>query len=229
MKLSFNIKLNEKLFLRDPEDSKLGRKIIQHSVTLIHKIGFEAFTFKKLAAEINTTEAGIYRYFENKHRLLLYLVDWYWCWLEFRLLFEVNNIPDAVTKIKKAIQLLAAQVEDDERSSHIDEKLLYEIVMAEGAKAYLTKHVTEDNKAQLFKPYKDLCGKVAGFIRECDPDYPHPHSLATTVVEMAHSLKFYMYHLPSLTDFSATKDESQLILFLENLVFSSLDLKKHGK
>ena len=71
MELSLKIKMNEKLFLRNPEESELGRKIIEFSIILIHKIGFEAFTFKKLAKEINTTEAGVYRYFENKHRLLI--------------------------------------------------------------------------------------------------------------------------------------------------------------
>ena len=92
MELSIKIKMNEKLFLRNPEETELGRNIIEHSIILIHKIGFEVFTFKKLAKEISTTEAGIYRYFENKHRLLLYIVDWYWSWQEYRLIFQTNNI-----------------------------------------------------------------------------------------------------------------------------------------
>lgn len=40
---------------------------------MIYKTGYEAFTFKKLAEDIGTTEAGIYRYFENKYKLLVYL------------------------------------------------------------------------------------------------------------------------------------------------------------
>ena len=65
MDIQLKIKMNEKLFIRDPEQSELGKKIIQHSIQLIHKCGFEAFTFKKLALDIGTTEAGIYRYFEK--------------------------------------------------------------------------------------------------------------------------------------------------------------------
>ena len=171
MELSLKIKMNEKLFLRNPEETELGRKIIQHSITLIHKIGFEAFTFKKLAEEITTTEAGIYRYFENKHRLLIYIVDWYWNWQEYCLIFHSINIKNPETKIKKAIQLLSVHVEDDMTTDHINEKLLYEIVMCEGAKSFLTKHVTEDNKAKLFKPFKDLCARIAGFIKEYNPKY----------------------------------------------------------
>ena len=37
----------------------------------------EEFTFRKLAQKINTTEASVYRYFENKHRLLIYILAWY--------------------------------------------------------------------------------------------------------------------------------------------------------
>lgn len=222
MNLSIKIKMNEKLFLRNPEDTELGRKIIQHSIVLIHKIGFEAFTFKKLAEEIATTEAGIYRYFENKHRLLIYIVDWYWSWQEYRLIFQTNNIKNPEIKIKKAIQLLSAHVEDDVTTEYINEKILNEIVMAEGAKSFLTKHVTEDNKAKLFKPYKDLCAKIASFIKEYNPKYKYPHSLASTIIEMAHSQKFYMQNLPSLTDFGITKDEKKLVLFLEDLIFSSI-------
>jgi len=222
MELSLKIKMNEKLFLRNPEETELGRKIIQQSTLLIHKIGFEAFTFKKLASEINTTEAGIYRYFENKHRLLIYIVDWYWSWQEYRLIFQTNNIKKVEVKIKKAIELLSSQVEDDITTEHINEKILNEIVMAEGAKAFLTKHVTEDNKAKLFKPYKDLCSRIAGFIKEYNPKYKYPHSLASTIIEMAHSQKFYMQNLPSLTDFGAAKDEKKLVSFLEDLIFSSI-------
>ena len=49
MAVSIQIKLNEKLYLRDPQDTELGRKIIQESILLIDELGFENFTFKKLA------------------------------------------------------------------------------------------------------------------------------------------------------------------------------------
>ena len=222
MDFQLKIKMNEKLFLRNPEESELGKNIIKYGVTLIHKIGFEAFTFKKLAQEIGTTEASIYRYFENKHRLLIYIVDWYWSWQEYRLVFETNNIKSPETKIKKAIQLLASKVEDDVATSYINEKLVYDIVMYEGAKAYLTKQVAEDNKLKLFKPYKDLCARIADFIKDYNPKYKYPRSLSSTMIEMAHSQKFYMQNLPSLTDFASSIDEAKIISFLEGIVFSSI-------
>ena len=43
------ISLNERLYLRDPQRTALGKKIINHSILLIDELGFEASTFKKLA------------------------------------------------------------------------------------------------------------------------------------------------------------------------------------
>ena len=222
MDIHVQIKMNERLFLRDPEQSELGKKIIQNSILLIYKNGFEAFTFKKLAADIGSTEAGIYRYFENKHRLLIYLTAWYWSWLEYQVTFQTNNIQDPVVKLKMIINLLATTVEDDSRTSYVDESLLHQIIITEGSKAYLTKRVSEDNKDHLFKPYKDLCAIIGKMILECNPQYLYPKSLASTIIEMAHFQNFFMNNLPSLTDFGENKDEAKIVGFLEDLVFSSL-------
>jgi len=222
MKLHLHIKMNEALFLRDPESSELGKNILKHSIQLIYKTGFEAFTFKKLAEDIGTTEAGIYRYFENKHKLLVYLTSWYWGWLEFQIVFQTNNIKDPTIKLKKVIKLLASAVEDDEKTSYINESLLHQIIITEGSKAYLTKQVGEDNKLQLFKPYKDLCAAIGNIISECSPKYKYPKSLASTIIEMAHFQNFFMNNLPSLTDFGKTKKEAEIISFLNDLVFSGL-------
>jgi AcrR family transcriptional regulator len=64
--ISIKFKVNQSLFLKDPEGSTIGKAIVAKSIDLIYDIGFEQFTFKKLAQEINTTEATIYRYFSSK-------------------------------------------------------------------------------------------------------------------------------------------------------------------
>ncbi len=91
------------IFLKDPERSELGKKILKEGVSLIDKIGFEAFTFKKLGERIQSNESSIYRYFENKHKLLLYISSWYWSWIEFRLIFEIANLEDPNHRLTKAI------------------------------------------------------------------------------------------------------------------------------
>lgn len=225
MEMQVQIKMNEKLFLRNPEQTELGKKIIEHSIQVIHRNGFESFTFKKLAEDIGTTEAGIYRYFENKHKMLMYITAWYWSWLEYRITVHTLNINDPVVKLKKIIELLATRVEDDLSTSHVNESILHQIIIAEGSKAYLTKHVSEDNKDQFFKPYKDLCAKIGDIILECNHQYKYPKSLSSTIVEMAHFQNFFMNYLPSLTDFGKTKDELKVVSFLEDLVFSSIRKK----
>lgn len=226
MKLHVQIKMNEELYLRNPEGSELGKKIIQYSIQLIYKNGFESFTFKKLAEEINSTEASVYRYFENKHRMLIYIVAWYWSWLEFQINYQTNNILDPSVKLKKIIKLLASTVEDDEVTIYINESLLHQIVISEGSKVYLTNHVGQDNKHQFFKPYKQLCATIGTIISEYNPTYKYPKSLATTIIEMAHYQNYFMVNLPTLTDFGENKNEAEIISFLENLVFSSITIKQ---
>ncbi len=226
MELQLQIKMNEKLFLRDPEQTELGKKIIQFSILLIHENGFEAFTFKKLAEEIESTEAGVYRYFENKHKLLLYITAWYWSWLEYRVNMHILNLKDPDRKLKKVIRLLATTVEDDISTSYVNESILHQIIIAEGSKAYLTKHVTADNKDHFFQPYKNLCAKIGDIILESNPKYKYPKSLSSTIIEMAHIQNYFMYNLPSLTDFGKVNDESKIVTFLEELVFSSLKKNK---
>ncbi|MFI3215635.1 MAG: TetR/AcrR family transcriptional regulator [Methylococcales bacterium] len=224
MGLQLQIKMNEKLFIKDPQQTELGKKIVLHSVQLIHDEGFEAFTFKKLAQSIGTTEAGIYRYFENKHRILIYITAWYWSWLEYQVTFHLNNISDPVVRLKKTITLLATPIDDSITTTYVNESILHQIIITEGIKAYLTKKVSIDNKDHLFKPYKDLCAKIGNIILECNPDYLYPKSLSSTIIEIAHLQSFFMHNLPSLTDFGNEKNEANIILFLESLVFSSLNI-----
>ena len=163
--------MNEQLYLRNPQESDLGRRIISASVRMIGQMGFESFTFKKLATEIETTEASVYRYFENKHRLLVYMVTWYWSWLEYRVMVSGMNTDNVELKIKRIIRLLIEEFDESPGMDGIDQQALYHIVVWEGSKAYLTRHVTEDNQARLFKPYKDLTSRIAAVLKEYNPKY----------------------------------------------------------
>ena len=216
------IRVSEKLFLRDPDESELGRKIIKDGILLIEKMGFESFTFKKLAKEINSTEASIYRYFENKHKLLIYLLSWYWNWMEYRLVFATNNIPSGEEKMRISIKTLSSPVsEEDPNLAYINEIALHNIVIAESAKAYLTKEVDKENREGSFSSYKSLCVRLVEFVKEINPDYKYPASLVSTVIESAHHQKFFSAHLPSLSD--ATKNDDKAIAnFLSDMVCKTL-------
>lgn len=224
MKIQLHFEMNSKLYIKDPENTELGKKIVLNSIRLIYDIGFEDFNFKKLAMQIGSTEASIYRYFENKHKLLIYLTSWYWNWLEYQLSFQTKNIKDPKDKIKLVINLITTTCENEIGSSHIDEVTLHRLMVREGTKVYFTHNVSEDNKDQLFKPYKDVCKVISNIILDCDPKYEFSKSLASTIVEIAHFQTFFKNNLPALTDFGLKKTEADVIRFLESLVFSALKI-----
>ncbi|MBL7857267.1 MAG: TetR/AcrR family transcriptional regulator [Cyclobacteriaceae bacterium] len=225
--LSF--KLNTNLFLRDPQSSELGQKIIEKSIEMIDELGFEQFTFRKLADQIESTEASVYRYFENKHRLLLYLIDWYWMWLEYRLDFSTQNIKDPRERLRLCLQLLAEEKHFDSSFAFVDEQALQRIVVSDFEKTYLTKQVDVDNKDGLFLPFKSVCKKISNILKEINPHFPYPNSLVSTVMlAMTHQL-YYAEHLPSLTDikYNPKLHHKKLYEFLEAITFKTLDQVKN--
>lgn len=217
-------KLNENLFLRDPQKTTLGQNIIAKSVEMIEDLGFELFTFKKLAEEIDSTEASVYRYFENKHRLLLYLIDWYWTWLEYRLDFEINNVSDPKERLRKCLRLLTQDTKSDARIAFVKEETLQHLVMTEFEKTYLTKQVDSDNKEGLFLPYKAVCRRIAAIIMEINPSYPFPNSLVSTALLALTHQVYYSQHLPSLSDikFDPKKSNKKLYEFLEGFLLNTI-------
>lgn len=223
MEHSLRFKMNDKLFLRNPEDSVLGRNIVKQGLILINELGFEEFTFRKLAEKIKTTEASIYRYFENKHRLLIYLLTWYWSYLEFKVIFKLNNIKDPREKICLLIRILAEEPVNEDSHEFLPEIEVHRLAIWEGSKSYLTHNVTQHNEDKLFKPYKDLCARLSEVISDYNPTYPYSHTLASSVIELAHCQRFFMQNLPALTDFKGPHANEKLLRFLENIVFSSLD------
>ncbi|MBG8554701.1 TetR/AcrR family transcriptional regulator [Hymenobacter guriensis] len=217
------IDLNANLYLRDPQDTDLGRRLVAESIRLIDEIGFEQFTFKKLAQRIESTEASLYRYFENKHKLLVYLVSWHWAWLRYQIRFHTHNVPDARQRLRLILGILTQAHQDDPATTQLDEAALYRIVVSEASKAYLTKEVDEDNKAGLFREYKQLAAGITEVVREINPAYLYPHALVSTLLESARKQYFFAQHLPSLTDAGAPTAENKSIYdFLTRLAFAAL-------
>ena len=215
--------LNDKLYLRDPQGTDLGRRLVAESVLLIDEIGFEHFTFKKLAQRLESTEASLYRYFENKHRLLVYLVSWQWAWLGFQIQFHTHNVPDPRERLRLVLRILTHAHHDDPVTTQLDEAALYRIVVNEASKAYLTKDVDNDNQAGLFREYKRLAAGIVAVVREINPTYAYPHALVSTLLESARKQIFFAQHLPSLTDAARQEEAEQSIhAFLEQLAFATL-------
>jgi AcrR family transcriptional regulator len=218
MDYSLSFRVNEKIYVRDPEGTELGKHMVKSAIDLIYTLGFEAFTFKKLATQMNTTEATIYRYFENKHRLLLYILNWYWSYMEYLVVFQLQPIADPKAKLDRLVELLSDDLPESAGQSDYNKKFLHQIVISESSKVYLVKDVKEINSNEVFKPYKDLCARISELIAAQNPTYAFPHSLSSTLVETAHSQLFFSMHLPRLTDASGENHVRFVESFLKDLV-----------
>jgi len=216
----FTLRINPSVYLKDPETSELGKRIIEGSINLIDDQGFDNFTFKKLAEHISSTESSIYRYFENKHKLLLYLTSWYWAWLESHLVLGIINIEDKNEQLKRAIDILTKKVEEDGSYSHINEIKLNQIIITESSKPYLHKEVDNENKEGSFLGYTHIVSKVAEIIIDINPNYKYPNMLISTIIEGAHQQRFFQDHLPKLTN--SCKHEDSVTSFYTELVIKAI-------
>jgi AcrR family transcriptional regulator len=212
--------INPGLYSKNPNSSELGKKIVSASIELIDELGFEAFTFKKLGQHINSNESSIYRYFESKHMLLLYLICWYWGWVEYKLIFAITNINSSKVKLEEAIKILTEKVTVDNSFSDINEVSLHRIIIAESSKAYHTKEVDAENEKGYFKAYKRIVQRVSDIVTENNPKFEFPHMLISTVIEGAHKQRFFSEHLPSLTD--TKKGRDAIVSFYTDLIFKAI-------
>jgi len=205
------------LFIKDPLQSKLGKKIISHSILLMDELGFESFTFKKLAKAMDSNETTLYRYFENKHLLLLYLVVWYWNWVNYLIDYNTKNIDDPNRRLDVIIDNLVDATKENPTVGFVNEMILHRIIITESAKAYHTKNIDEENKHGFYLNYKKLIQKIADVILEIDKKFPYPHSFASNLFEMANNEIYFAEHLPRLTDIKVKNENydevAQLLKF----------------
>lgn len=223
MKVQVELPINENLFLRDPESTELGRSMVKKAVDLISELGFEEFTFKKLACEIHSTEASVYRYFENKHRLLLYITDLYWRYMDYLLKLKLENVADKNQRLTIILNLLTHKLH--ESKFNCDEEHLNKIIINESSKVYLTRDVSVINNINGFGAYNNLCSQIAEVIASYDPKYKYPKSLSSTLVETSHRQRFFSVEIKELTDIVKEDEEDFSYNFMEDLLFKTLNLE----
>ncbi|MFY7669988.1 TetR/AcrR family transcriptional regulator [Tenacibaculum sp. MEBiC06402] len=213
---NLKIEVPEGIYIKNPESSELGKKIVENSIILIDEIGFENFTFKKLGQLIKSNESSIYRYFESKHMLLIYLSAWYWRWIEYQLVIETFSLKDTKEKLVRAIDVVTRTTKEDNDFSHINEVILNRIIINENSKSYLTKSVDSENKQGYFLPYKRVVRRLADMISSHNSDYKYPLSLASSVTEGALHQQFIKLHFTTITncndDITPTNFYTDLIL-----------------
>lgn len=211
------VKLHESLYLKDPESSEIGRDILRVSVEMIAESGLEAFTFRKLARSLSSTESTVYRYFHNKQQLMMYLASWYWSVLEWQLAFATANVEDPARQMEKALEVLSVPMANLSETPHIDEALLHRIVASESFKAFVLKSLDKKERTGYFQAYHSLVDRLSRIIDNQKKKHSHPKALACTLVETAHYQVFLQSHLPELTDIG--KAPRNLYSLLHHLVF----------
>ncbi len=216
----------EGLCIKDPLQSKLGKKIISHGILLIDELGFESFTFKKLANAMGSNETSLYRYFENKHLLLLYLVVWYWNWVTYLIDYNTKNIEDPNRKLDLIIDNIVDATKENPSVDFVNERVLHRIMITESSKAYHTKNIDEENKHGFYFSYKQLIQKIADVVLEIDKKFPYPHSFASNLFEMANNEIYFAEHLPRLTDIKVKNENydevAELLKFYKKRILNKV-------
>ena len=200
MAVVLNVRPPAQLHLSDPQRTRVGRAILTGGISLLNRLGLEDFTFRKLAVEINSSEASVYRYFSNKNQLLLYLTSWYWDWVAYLIGHTVSRERDPAAKLRAAIRVLTHPHGEQTGPGYIDQCGLHRLMVSEGTKAYRTKLVDRKQSDGLFQAYHKLTDQLSQLILGVNPGFAHPRALASSLFEMAHDHSYFARHLPRLTD-----------------------------
>ena len=162
----------------------------------------------------------IYRYFDSKHTLLVYLTSWYWSWVEYRLVFSTTNVANPEVKLESALALITKDATQDNEISYVNEMLLHRIIISESSKAYHTKDVDKENAKGYYKTYKRVVQRISDIVLEINPSYAFPHMLISTVIEGAHHQRYFSKHLPALTN--VEEGQNTIEKFYTDMVFKAI-------
>lgn len=225
MALELNFKLPSKLYIKDPQDSTYGRRLLSDAIELIDELGFEKFTFKKLGIKMSSSEVSIYRYFENKHLLLLYLNCWYWEWVAYLISIKTMNVKSTQKQLEIAIHCMIHAGSESKLTDYINESILFKIIRKESSKTYHISSVDEENKYGFFLPYKALVGKIGSIIEFLNPQFEYGLSLASTIFDMINNQIFFVEHLPKLTSLNKDNTLVDLEKMVQHFAFATIHFK----
>lgn len=196
----YTIHPHKALYAKDPVSSDVGKEILRESTILLAKEGLESFTFKKLAMAMSSTETTIYRYFQNKQQLVMYLSSWYWLTMEWKIVFATANIKEARERLDRVTQVLSNDLEVEQAQTLLNEELLQTIVIRDAFKVFDFASNDEELQSGYFSAYNELCERIALIIKECNKTYKYPKALASTIVDSAMRQQYFRNAIPHVSD-----------------------------
>jgi AcrR family transcriptional regulator len=197
-------------------------------VQIIDEIGMERFTFKKLANTLQTTESSVYRYFENKHMLLLYMSTWYWSWLETYMVFRTANLTDPKDKLRIMISILCKDDWENKVMNSMNLNLLKRIVVSESPKAYMAKQTGNLPMDEIFRGFEQLCLRFEELFRVINPEFRHTRRLSSTMIEGVLQQTFYVTYLTSFSSIEENQKDDSISLFFYDMSMAMLMMEKHS-
>jgi AcrR family transcriptional regulator len=217
------VEVSASLYLKEPFSSDLGTLIVKEGSELIKSLGIENFTFKKLANIIGSTEPAIYRYFENKHKLLLYLMAWYWGWMEINLVYSTANLNNPTDRLALGIKLMV-DGPIFTNNQYLNPLELHQLIINESLKGYLTKDVDDEHESGTFAQVYKFGDRISSIIYEINPNYKYPKALVSTVMEASLLQSFNAKHLPGMIETSM--DSTARYQFFHQLVTNAITNEK---
>lgn len=214
---SIHLRVNEKIYLSDPTSSDLGKRILKHGSKIICQEGLDSFNFKKLSKEISSTEAAIYRYFENKNKLLLFYFSWYWKWIEYNMVFRTQNLATPEERMQVVLEILTNPPQVKNYFEYIDGAHVFELMGKDGIRVLLSAPQTDDEK-DMVRSFRSVCERFAQVIEGCDKGYKYPVQLAATILITSHMNKTL---LPTVLDNMKDNELVDFWMYSSTLLFDS--------
>ncbi|MFN5207896.1 MAG: TetR/AcrR family transcriptional regulator [Bacteroidota bacterium] len=219
MKLHFQVHIPSRMAQHDPSHSRTGLKILNTAIQLIADEGYESFHLSRLAEKADTVESTVYRYFENKHKLLLYISGWYWAYLDFSIDYETREMKAPAQILNKAIEMMAGKNLPTNIDLIGDPLLIHRIMITEFSKIYITQMAQEDNKEGYFVYFKTFVNKIGNLLSAIMPGYKFPRSFAFLLVLGIYQQMHVAEKLPALSDYDQSEPLDEYISrFIKDLI-----------
>ena len=168
---------------------------------------------------INSNESSIYRYFDNKHNLLIYLSSWYWLWVDFQITQVFINHSKPEERLWFSLKIIVEKANQNTDIDYVNEEKLHQIVINEYSKTFLTKAIDNENQLGFYLDYKKVIYKIIQIFNEINIDYMYKESLASTIVQGALHQHFLSLHLKTITNFNENIDKTN---FYYELIMNTL-------